>query len=168
MSSSQSLKSKARVANLNGGIKKDEIGHVVQALSISLSTAYILYLKTQAFHWNVVGPHFYSLHKLAETQYKELGEAIDEMAERIRALGYPTPASFAQFQKLSHIDEFTELHTAEEMLQQLSNDHETVAGFLREAFSIADRAYDYATCDMFARLLAQHEKASWMLRAILD
>ena len=168
MSSSQTLKSKARVANLNGGIKKDEIGHIVQALSISLSTTYILYLKTQAFHWNVVGPHFYSLHKLAESQYEELGGAIDEMAERIRALGHPAPASFSQFQKLAHIDEFTEILSAEEMLQQLANDHETVAGFLREAFTVAERAYDHATCDMFAKLIAQHEKATWMLRATLD
>ncbi len=168
MSSSQSLKSKARVVNLNSGIKKDGVSHIVQVLSIALSSTYILYLKTQAFHWNVVGPNFYSLHKLSEQQYQQLGGAVDELAERIRALGHPTPASFAQFKKLSHINEFSELYTAEEMIQQLVSDHETASSFLKEAFAVAEESYDYATCDMFAKFMTNHEKAAWMLWATLE
>ncbi len=167
MSNVQSLNYKARVTNLDSGIKKDEVGHVVQALNIALAGTYTLYLKTQNFHWNVTGPHFYSLHQLSDQQYHELGEAVDTIAERIRALGHPVVASFTQFQKLSRLSEVTEIHTTEEMVQQLASDHESVASFLKEAFAVAEKAYDYGTCDMFSKFMTRHEHHAWMLHATL-
>ena len=167
MTATESLKHKPRSINIDNGIKKNQIGHIVQVLSISLASTYLLYLKTQGCHWNVMGPHFYSLHKLFEEQYAQLADATDEFAERIRALGHPAPASFSQFERLSRVDDGSELKTAEEMIQQLMSDHMVIASFLKEAFAIAEEANDQGSCDLLAKRMAEHEKAAWMLQATL-
>ena len=99
------------------------MNNIVTALSQHLADTYILYLKTQNFHWNVTGPHFHSLHEMFEEQYEALAEAIDVLAERIRALGQVAPGSFAQFQKLSTLKEAAGVPSANDMLKQLLSYH---------------------------------------------
>ncbi len=155
------------IDQLNMGIRKEAISHIVQALSVALANTYTLYLKTQGCHWNVVGPHFYALHKLFEEQYEELGIANDDLAERIRTLGYPVPANFADFSKLSRISEADYRNSVRGLLHELVNDHQTIAIDLRELVEIAESAHDQATVDLASERIATHEKAAWMLRSTL-
>ena len=161
------LDKKAKTLIVDTGIRKEELGHLAQALSVFLASSYTLYTKTQGFHWNVVGPHFYSLHKLTEELYQDLAEAVDEIAERIRALGYPAPYSLAQYQKLSHIDEETELLNAEDMVRHLVSDNEALSRQCKEAIELAEKARDQGTADMCTQRMLEHEKAAWMLRSII-
>lgn len=167
MASPESLKFKTQAVIIDNGIRREEIGHIVQALSSILASTYTLYIKTQNFHWNVVGPHFYSLHKLSESHYTELSSAIDEIAERIRTLGHVVTASYTWFNKMSEIEEQEEIQDAQQMIQQLINDHETLIRICRASFTIAERGDDQATCDLITRRLMDHEKAVWMLRSSL-
>lgn len=138
----------------------EELGHL-------LADTYILYLKTQNFHWNVEGPHFYSYHLLLEKQYEELADAVDNIAERIRALGHHAPGSFAQFSKLACVKEETHVLEAPKMFKQLLSDHEVLANCAREIFKVATEAGDEATGDLMNDRMAAHEKAAWMLRSSL-
>jgi len=131
-----------------------------------LADAYVLMVKTQGFHWNVVGPLFISLHELTEQQYQDLFAAIDELAERIRALGYPAPTSIADLMPHSAIAEAHGSNfSAEQMVTTLISDHETVSRRLRDAVELAEDLRDVATADMLTERLQVHEKAIWMLRA---
>ena len=132
-----------------------------------LADAYVLLVKTQGVHWNVVGPLFFSLHQLTEAQYQDLFGAIDEIAERIRALGYPAPTSIAHMMPHSAIVEETGNSSAEQMVEALVHDNETVARRLLEAVEIAEGLRDAATADLLTERLRVHEKAAWMLRATI-
>src|SRR5260221_5422251 len=123
MSTLDTLKYKAKNSYLDLGIKKEEIGHVVQSLSMVLGSTYILYMKTQGFHWNVIGPHFYSLHLLSDTHYNEMAEAVDTLAERIRALGHITPSNYTLYKKFSRIEDEDEIKDAKTMIEILGSDH---------------------------------------------
>lgn len=158
---------KAKIEQVDLGIKKDEISHIVQSLSTVLASTYMLSLKTQGFHWNVVGPEFYSLHKMSEAQYEDLSEAVDEIAERIRALGHVAPASFAWYQKLSIVQDGVELKDGKSHLQDLMADHEAISRLLKEGFAMAEAAHDHGTADIFVGRMQAHDKAAWMLRATL-
>jgi starvation-inducible DNA-binding protein len=162
------LDSKVTVVSLKNGIKAECIPQIVQNLSVALASTYNLYLKTQGFHWNNVGPLFYSLHKLSEDQYQELAEATDTLAERIRAFGHIAPASFSQFIELSRIKEDNPILTTQENLQNLIADHEIMASFLRESSQQAQEFNDEATADLYASRIATHEKYAWMLRATIS
>lgn len=140
---------------------------VIDGLAHFLADSYILYLKTQNFHWNVQGPNFHSLHEMFEEQYRELADAVDKIAERIRALKAPAPASFMQFSKLTSLEEARGNLKAEEMLRQLLHDHETVIQHGIQLFETAEQASDDTTGDLLLERLAAHEKTAWMLRSTL-
>ncbi len=118
-------------------------------------------------HWNAVGPLFYGLHKLTEAQYEDLAVAVDEIAERIRALGHRAPATFAEFIELSEIKESPGVMTAEQSIATLVADHETVSRTFREAARVAGEHSDIVTADMLTRRTKVHEEAAWMLRSLI-
>jgi starvation-inducible DNA-binding protein len=127
-----------------------------------------LYLKTHSFHWNVTGPMFNTLHLMFETHYTESALAVDLVAERIRALGFPAPGSYRQYAELSSIDEDAGVPEAMEMVRKLVKGHEACAKTARSVFPIADVAHDEATADLLTQRLQVHEKTAWMLRALLE
>ena len=150
------------------GIDEKARKDIADGLSHLLADSYTLYLKTHNFHWNVTGPMFNTLHLMFEGQYTELATAVDEIAERIRALGHPAPGSYAQFTKLSKVKEETGTPAAEEMIKQLVEAHETVARTAREVFPTAEAASDEPTADLLTQRLQVHEKTAWMLRSLLE
>jgi starvation-inducible DNA-binding protein len=141
---------------------------VVEALSRLLASSYTLYLKTHNFHWNVTGPMFTTLHTLFETQYTELAAAIDEIAERIRAIGAFAPGSYSAFTRLSTVREETGRPEAKEMIRILTSDQEEVAASARRVIEAAEAAGDQASVDLATRRLDIHEKNAWMLRSHLE
>lgn len=153
---------------MNMGMSAQECKNVARAVACVLSDTYVLYVKTQGFHWNVTGPLFAQLHTMFETQYKELADAIDELAERIRALGEASPGAYEIFLKLSTLQEETGIPSSEAMIAQLLEDHESVVRHLRESFDVIDEAGDEATADLFTQRLRVHEKTAWMLRAMIE
>ncbi len=153
---------------INIGIEEGARAEIAGGVSRVLADSYSLYLKTHNFHWNVTGPMFNSLHTMFEEQYTELATAVDEIAERIRALGEPAPGSYSEYQKLTSIPEETGNPDAQEMLRQLVSDHETVARTARETFALADEAHDEPTADLLTQRMQIHEKTAWMLRSMLE
>lgn len=161
------LQSKAKVSKINTGIGTPDRGELADAVGRALAETYVLYLKTQGVHWNVVGPMFYGLHKLTETQYEDLAGAIDKLAERIRALGHPAPATFREFLDLSVIKETEGQLSTEQAIKMLVADHETISRTFREAVHAADDADDIVTADMLTGRIQFHEEAAWMLRSLI-
>ena len=153
---------------LNIGIDSADRKKICTGLSRLLADSYTLYLKTQNFHWNVTGPMFNTLHTMFEEQYTELATAVDEAAERIRALGEYAPGSFAAFKELSSIEEREDVPSAEEMVKELVRGHETVVRTAREAFPDAETAGDESTCDFLIERTRVHEKTAWMLRSMVQ
>jgi starvation-inducible DNA-binding protein len=150
------------------GISEDLRKEIGDGLARLLADTYTLYVKTHNFHWNVTGPLFNSLHLMFETQYTELALAVDLIAERIRALGFPAPGSYAQFAKLTSIKEETSVPSAEAMIKQLVHDQETVVRTARSIFPVVDKANDEPTADLLTQRMQIHEKTAWMLRSQLD
>lgn len=140
---------------------------IAGALSRLLADTYTLYLKTQGFHWNVVGPHFYDLHKLFEEQYGELAAANDEIAERVRALGVKAPASYSEFKQLASIVEETGVPAAAEMVRQLLADNLSAVRSAAAVVEAAEAQDDVGTADLATQRLRAHEKAAWMLESQL-
>ena len=140
---------------------------VAEVASRLLADSYTLYLKTHNFHWNVTGPMFTTLHTLFMTQYTELGLAVDEIAERIRALDQFAPGSYTAFQKLATVREEVGVPKAEEMIRVLVADHTTVATTARGLVASAQKAGDDASADLGVRRIEVSEKAAWMLRSHL-
>lgn len=155
----------ARIEPLETGVENQE--PLAKTLSGCLADTYLLMIKTQAYHWNVVGPLFVSVHELTETQYQDLFKAADEIAERIRALGFPAISSTEEMRTLSVVDEEKGNPSAAEMLQTLVDDHEKVASSFRRAAERADNNRDLVTADMLTERIAFHEQAIWMLNALL-
>lgn len=149
------------------GISVEDREKIAEGLSRLLADSYTLYLKTHNFHWNVEGPMFNSLHKMFEEQYAELAAAVDVIAERIRALGFPSPGSYSQFAKLTRIEEETDVPDAMDMVAQLARDQEIVVRTAREVFPLADKANDEPTADLLTQRMQTHEKTAWMLRSML-
>jgi len=140
---------------------------VAAELSKVLADSYNLMLKTHNYHWNVEGPHFPALHALFETHYTELFTAVDEIAERIRALGAKAPASYAEFAKLSPIKDGDSRLEAKAMVADLLADHETLVAHAEKALEIADDADDVATEDLLTQRIQSHQKHCWMMRSFL-
>jgi starvation-inducible DNA-binding protein len=140
---------------------------LADGLSHLLADTYTLYLKTQNFHWNVTGPMFQALHTMFESQYTELAAAVDEIAERIRALDHPAPGSFSRFEELTTIKEETGVPSAEEMIRQLVLGQEAVVRTARSVYASADSVNDQVTIDLLNERMQRHEKAAWMLRSLL-
>ncbi len=139
----------------------------VEGLKKVLADSYILALKTQNYHWNVEGANFKQLHLMFEEQYTELAAAIDEVAERIRALGEKAPASFAAFTKLTVIKEGDSELDEHQMVRDLYVSHQTIVTTLKKALAPAQKAGDEATADMLIGRIAAHDKTAWMLKSSL-
>jgi len=153
--------------DINIGVEKEQREKIAEGLSRLLADSYILYLKTHNFHWNITGPMFSTLHLLFETHYTELALAVDQIAERIRALGVNAPGSFKQFAELTSIEEETGTPSAEDMIKQLLVGQETVVRTTRSIFPFVDEANDEASADLLTQRMQVHEKNAWMLRSLL-
>lgn len=149
------------------GIAETDRKAIAEGLSRLLADTYTLYLKTHNFHWNVTGPMFNTLHLMFEQQYTELALAVDLIAERIRALGFPAPGSYSQYSKLSSISEETSVPEANDMIRQLVSGQESVVRTARAIFPTVDKANDEPTADLLTQRMQVHEKNAWMLRSLL-
>lgn len=152
---------------INIGIDEEQRKAIAHGLSVLLADTYTLYLKTHNYHWNVTGPMFQTLHTLFETQYTELALAVDEIAERIRALGEFAPGSYKQYAKLTSIKEADDIPTAEEMIKDLVKGQEAIAKTARSIVPVADEASDEVTLDLLTQRMTVHEKNAWMLRSLV-
>lgn len=161
-------KKTAKVATMDIGISVEHREKIVKGLSALLADSYSLYLMTHNFHWNVTGPQFNSLHTMFMTQYTEQWNALDIIAERIRALGYPAPGTYKEFAKLTSIKEVDGVPNATDMVKHLVQAQETTARTARSLFAIVDEANDQPTADVLTQRLNVHEKTAWMLRSLLS
>ena len=150
------------------GISSDERAKIANGLSRLLADSYTLYLKTHNFHWNVTGPMFMTLHQMFEEQYSELALAVDEIAERIRALGHPAPGSYGEFQALTSIRDDAGTLDAQAMIAALVTAQETVARTAREVFPVVEAAADEPSADLLTQRMQVHEKNAWMLRSLIE
>jgi starvation-inducible DNA-binding protein len=153
--------------DIQTGISAKQRARIAQGLSRLLADTYVLYLKTHNFHWNVEGPMFQTLHTMFMTQYTEQWNAIDPIAERIRALGHYAPGSYKQYVKLATVKETEGVPKAEQMVRQLIEGQEAVARTARSVLPLADDANDQPTLDLLTQRLDIHEKNAWMLRSLL-
>lgn len=157
-----------RKIELHTGLKEDDRKKVAEKLKGILADSYLLMLKTHFYHWNVKGTLFKSLHDLTEEQYTEIFEAIDDLAERIRALGYEAPGTFDIFRSLSEVKEAVSGLSDLEMAADLLETHENIILNLRETLKAADSVGDEVTVDMMVARLTIHEKNAWMLRSFIE
>ena len=167
------MKTKTKLSNMtppaiNIGISAADRKKIAQGLSALLTDSYTLYLMTHNFHWNVTGPQFTSLHQLFMTQYTEQWTALDQIAERIRALGHAAPATYTEFHKLASIKEVNGVPKAEEMVRHLVMAQEATARTARNLYPLVDKANDQPTADLLTQRIEIHEKTAWMLRSILE
>lgn len=153
---------------IDNGISEKDRKAIANGLNHLLADSYTLYLMTHNFHWNVKGPMFNTLHLMFETQYNELALAVDLIAERIRALGYPAPGTYAEFAQLSSIKEVKGQPKAEDMIKHLVHGQEAVTKTARSLFPIVDKASDEPTADLLTQRMQLHEKNAWMLRSLLE
>lgn len=156
------------VPAINIGISAKDRAAVAGELSKMLADSYTLYLMTHNFHWNVTGPMFNTLHTMFMGQYTEEWTALDQIAERIRALGHYAPGTYTEYAKLSSISEPKQVPTADEMIRLLVSGNESVAKTARAAFQHASAANDQPSADLLTQRLDIHEKNAWMLRSLLQ
>lgn len=150
------------------GISKENREQIAAGLSRLLADSFTLYLKTHNFHWNVTGPMFNTLHVMFMDQYTELWNALDLIAERIRALGFPAPGTYREFAALTVIPESEGVPNAKEMIRQLVAGQEAVVRTARSVFPAVDAAADEPTADLLTQRMQIHEKNAWMLRSLLE
>jgi starvation-inducible DNA-binding protein len=150
------------------GINDKDRKAIADGLARLLADTYTLYLQTHNFHWNVTGPMFQTLHLMFETQYTELALAVDLIAERIRALGYPAPGTYGEYSKLSSIKEMPGVPKATEMIRLLVAGQEAVVRTARSIFPLVEQANDEPTADLLTQRMQIHEKTAWMLRSLLE
>ncbi|TAF07021.1 MAG: DNA starvation/stationary phase protection protein [Nostocales cyanobacterium] len=162
------MSSTINARNLNIGIDDVSRAKIAEGLSRLLADTYSLYLKTHNFHWNVTGPMFQTLHLMFETQYTELALAVDLIAERIRALGYPAPGTYSEYAKLSSIPETPGVPKAKEMIQLLVEGQEAIVRTARSIFPLVDEVNDEPSADLLTQRMQVHEKTAWMLRSLLE
>lgn len=154
--------------SINIGLSEPQREAIAQGLSRLLADSYTLYLMTHNFHWNVTGPMFNSLHQMFMQQYTEQWTALDAIAERIRALGFPAPGTYREFSALASIDEVDGVPAATEMIEHLVAAQEATARTARDLFDVVDEANDQPTADLLTQRLDVHEKTAWMLRSLLE
>lgn len=162
------MQTQERLTSLNIGINETDRKAIAEGLSRLLADTYTLYLKTHNFHWNVTGPMFQTLHTMFEAQYTELATAVDDVAERIRSLGFPAPGTYSEYAQLSSIAETVGVPKAEEMIALLVEGNEAVVRTARAAFPAAEQAGDESTADLLTERMRLHEKTAWMLRSLLQ
>ena len=152
---------------INIGIDEEQRKAIAHGLSVLLADTYTLYLKTHNYHWNVTGPMFQTLHTLFETQYTELAVAVDDIAERIRALGEFAPGSYKEYARLTNLKEADGIPSAEEMIKDLVKGQEAIAKTARSIVPVADKAADEVSLDLLTQRMTVHEKNAWMLRSLV-
>jgi starvation-inducible DNA-binding protein len=150
------------------GIGESERKAIAEGLSRLLADTYTLYLKTHNYHWNVTGPMFNTLHLMFEQQYTELAQAVDLVAERIRALGFPAPGTYRDYGRLSSIKEVDGVPGAETMIADLVKGQEAVVRTARQIFPTVEKSNDQPTADLLTQRMQVHEKNAWMLRSLLE
>ncbi len=150
------------------GINEENREKIAKGLNHLLADTYTLYLMTHNFHWNVKGPMFNTLHLMFEGQYNELALAVDMIAERIRALGYPAPGTYSEFAKLTSIKEVPGVPMARDMIAHLVEGQQAVVRTARSLFPIVEEAADEPTADILTQRMQLHEKTAWMLRSLLE
>jgi starvation-inducible DNA-binding protein len=150
------------------GISESNRKKIAQGLSNLLADSYTLYMMTHNFHWNVKGPQFNTLHTMFMAQYTEQWAALDVIAERIRALGYPAPGTYSEFVKRASIKEVNGVPIAEDMIRHLVKAQEATAKTARKLFPVVDSANDQPTADVLTQRIDVHEKTAWMLRSLLE
>ena len=155
-------------AQIDNGMDPAQRKEIADGLCRMLADSYTLYLKTHNYHWNVTGPMFNTLHLMFETQYTELALAVDLIAERIRALGFPAPGTYREFAQLSSIREVDGVPAAEAMIADLVKGQEAVVKTARSLFPAVDAANDEPTADLLTQRMQVHEKNAWMLRSMLE
>jgi starvation-inducible DNA-binding protein len=160
-------KSKKSVS-IDIGISDADRAKIAQGLSRLLADSYTLYLMTHNFHWNVTGPMFNTLHNMFMQQYTEQWNALDIIAERIRALGHPAPGTYSEFAKLASIKEVSGVPRAMDMIKHLVAAQEATARTARSLFPVVDKANDQPTADVLTQRLDVHEKTAWMLRSLME
>ncbi|WP_374327776.1 Dps family protein [Azonexus sp.] len=159
---------KVKSPSLDIGISEADRKKIVEGLSGLLADSYTLYLMTHNFHWNVKGPQFNSLHNMFMDQYTEQWNALDLIAERIRALGFPAPGTYKEFVKLASIKEVEGVPAATDMIRHLVAAQEATARTARKLFPVVAEADDQPTADLLTQRLEVHEKTAWMLRSLLE
>jgi len=162
------MASKNTPPTIDIGIAEAQRKEIVAGLSALLADSYTLYLMTHNFHWNVTGPQFNSLHIMFMNQYTEQWNAIDVIAERIRALGFPAPGTYKEFVKLASIQEVEGVPKANDMIRHLVAAQEATARTARKLFATVDKANDQPTADVLTQRIDVHEKTAWMLRSLLE
>ena len=150
------------------GIKDKDRKAIAGSLSKFLADSFCLYVKTHNYHWNVKGPMFQTLHSMFMDQYTELWNALDEIAERIRSLGYPAPGTMKEFAELSEVAETAGVPKAEDMIVDVIAASQIVTKSARKVLALADKANDQPTADLMTQRLQVHEKNAWMLRSLLE
>ena len=159
---------KVKPMNMDIGISDADRKKIAEGLSGLLADSYTLYLMTHNFHWNVTGPMFNSLHNMFMAQYTEQWNALDIIAERIRALGFPAPGTYREFVKLASIKEVEGVPKANDMIRHLVAAQEATARTARKLFPVVDAANDQPTADVLTQRIDIHEKTAWMLRSLLE
>jgi starvation-inducible DNA-binding protein len=159
---------KTKTSEIHIGIDAAARKKIAQGLSELLADSHTLYLMTHNFHWNVTGPQFNSLHLMFMGQYTEQWNALDLIAERIRALGFPAPGTYKEFVKLASIKEVEGVPKANDMIAHLINAQEATARTARKLFPVVDEANDQPTADVLTQRMDVHEKTAWMLRSLLE
>ena len=162
------MSKKSKSASINIGINENDRAKIVEGLSALLADSFTLYMMTHNFHWNVTGPQFNSLHAMFMDQYTEQWNALDIIAERIRALGHPAPGTFSEFAKLTSVKEVAGVPKANDMVRYLVDAQETTARTARKLFPVVEAANDQPTADLLTQRLEIHEKTAWMLRSLLE
>ncbi len=147
------------------GLEESDLKGINTGLAKVLADTFVLYLKSHGYHWNVVGPHFRSLHNMFEEHYTALFEATDELAERMRALGALAPGSMGEMLELASLKDHEPTDDAMTMVRNLQRDHEAIATTIRPLAEAAEEAGDGATADLYNARLSWHEEAAWMLRS---
>ena len=158
----------ATLPSIDIGIPEAERRKIAEGLSRLLADTFTLYLTTHNFHWNVKGPMFQTLHLMFQEQYNELWLALDAIAERIRALGFPAPGTYSEYAKLSSVKETSGVPEAKEMIRILVAGQEAVARTARKVFPVVDKSADEPTADLLTQRMQVHEKTAWMLRSLLE
>jgi len=169
---SSKLQSKKKSASstpaIDIGISEADRAKIAKGLSAFLADSYTLYLMTHNFHWNVVGPQFNSLHLMFMGQYTEQWNALDLIAERIRALGFAAPGTYQEFVKLASIKEVQGVPKSTDMVRHLVAAQEATARTARKVFVWVNAANDQPSADLLTQRLNVHEKTAWMLRSLLE
>jgi starvation-inducible DNA-binding protein len=158
----------SKAPQIDIGLSEGERAKIAAGLSGLLADSYTLYLMTHNYHWNVTGPMFNTLHLMFMEQYTEQWNALDLIAERIRALGYPAPGTYKEFSKLASIKEIEGVPKAMDMVRHLVAAQEATARTARRLFPLVEKANDQPTADLLTQRLEVHEKTAWMLRSLLE